>query len=642
VLDVLRKNAQSTVIKVTFVAIVVVFVFWGVSTVQTDQMQVAATVNDEVISIKDLDRAQDNLVRGAGDLYRETPAQVLRGQALDQLITARLLTQEAERLGLMVSADELREAIAALPVFQVDGRFDHGTYVRVLQANGVRPSDFEASQREQLLMTKLQEVIAAGVHVSDAQARERYRFDNEKVVLRFVKIAAAPFEAAATVSAEDVQGYFDQHREEFRDPERMQIRYLYFEPEKFAAQVTPSEEDIRVYYEAHAEDYQQPEEVRARHILLTLPPEPPAGAATEQKAAAEQQRAAVRARAAEIVSKVKAGEDFAALATSHSEDPGSAKAGGDLGFFARGRMVPAFEDAAFALAPGTVSDVVESPFGLHIIKVEEKRPARTQPLEEVRERIVGMLRQQRGREQALAAAERAHEQLTDGAALETVAGAAGLAVQSPPPFGRTEPVVGLPSAPELAEAVFQTEPNELGEIVTLGSGYVVFRATARSDSFLPDLDAVRARVEAAVKRERGRAAAKERAAALLARLQESKDLDALAAAEGLTVDETGPVSRQGGYVPKLGNLPDLKDRAFRLSPEDPVVPAVFNAQGDAVLAVLKERMPADEAAFEAQKATLLEQERRRFEMAVVQEFVNQLKKGARIEIGQGYASSVGG
>lgn len=629
-LKVLRKNYQSIWIKGAFAAIVVVFVFWGIGSVGAGRLDVAVRVDDDVVTAKEFNRAYQLAQRTARDRFKgDVPAEMIRQQTLDQLITQKLLTQEAERLGLMVTDEELRNAIASFPVFQRDGRFDKDVYVQTLRANGFKPAEFQESQRQELLLRKVQGVISAGVQVTDAQLKERYRFDRERVNLRVAKLASAAFLDRVSVADNDVKAYYDGNKEKFREPERATIQYVYVKTESFAGQIAPTNEEIQAYYDAHVSDYHKPEEVRASHILFKLPP-----------GATEEQKGSVRTRAAEVLAKARAGEDFAALARQFSEDS-TASEGGDLGFFSRGKMVKAFEDAAFALAPGAVSDLVESNFGFHIIRCAEKQAERTDPLESVRDGVIAAIRKDKSGQMALEKAEKVRDRVENQEDVRAVAQSLGLPLESPPAFSRDETIPGLPRSEDLMTAVFTTPAGELGDIVSLEDGYVVFRVSQRAESFVPELEKARGKVTQALREERATAAAKEKAEALRKRLQEKPDFDALAATEGLTVQETGPFGRGGGFVVNVGNVPALKEAAFRLTPDQPVAPEVYEVSGDVVIAVLKERLPADESKFDQEKKSLLAQERRRLEVAVTEEFVNFLKSKARIEIGQGYGNSAG-
>jgi len=626
VLNAMRKSADSPVLKILFVAIVLVFMFWGVGSMRASRMEVAARVNDEVVTRRQFDDAYKRLAamyQNAGQ--QAPPADYLRSQTLDQLIDAELLVQEADRVGLTVDEDELREAIASSPDFQSGGRFDKELYLRILQQNGFKPSDFEELQRRRLLAAKLQELVRGGVHVSDQELKDRFRYDNERLNLRFVRVAAAPLVGSVTVTDEDVQKFFTENQEQYREPERVRIKLIEFKPDEIAKQISPTDAEVQAYYDAHIDEYRRPDEVHARHILFKVAPD-----------ASDADKAAARQQAEAVLTKAKGGEDFQELAKQYSQDT-NAVSGGDLGQFGRGVMAPAFEQAAFALQPGQISDIVETPFGLHIIKLEEKLPARTQSLDEVRATIVKSLQLQQARRVALKKAEEAHDQLLDGKDFAQVAADAGIAVQTPAPFGRNESIPGLGMRAELSKEAFATEPGEIGEIVTEPDGYSLIAVEERIPSAIPDLAAVRPRVEADLRRRRAAEAAKQRAETLLATLKEQRDIDALAQQAGLTVEESVQIGRFGPYLPNLGNAQDLKDAAFRLTPEAPVAPAVYDVGGDAVLVVLASKVPADENRFESEKAALRDRIAQRAEATAVRHFIDQLKAKADIRLGHGVA-----
>jgi hypothetical protein len=204
-----------------------------------------------------------------------------------------------------------------------------------------------------------------------------------------------------------------------------------------------------------------------------------------------------------------------------------------------------------------------------------------------------------------------------------------------------EPVPGAGVQRPLYDAVFETAAGELGEIVTLESGYLVFRVDERIPSHIPQLADVRAKVELAVRAAQASKAAKERAAQVLTRLKEKKDIDAIAVEESLSIEETGPIGQLGAYVASLGNQPELKEAAFRLTADERLAPDVYDVSGDAIIAVLAERIPADMTKFDADKDALRERVRRRFESAAVSQFINQLRSNAQIEVGQAYGQPAG-
>lgn len=633
-LDAMRKSADSVVLKVMFVAIVLVFIFWGIGArsnrLGAGKTDAAARVNDAVITNHEFESVYKRVAAAYQNMGSQAPpSEFLRSQALSQLIDVELLNQEATRLGLMVDEAELRDAIAAAPDFQNGGRFDKALYLQLLQQNGYKPSDFEEMQRRRMVAGKVQELVRSGVHVSDQELKERFEYENERINLRFIRVAAGGFLSQVTISDDDLQKYFADNQEKYREPERIRLKLVEFRPQDFTAQVAPSDGDVQAYYDAHRDEYQRPEEVSARHILFKVAPD-----------AAPADKDAARKQADEVLAKAKGGADFAALATQYSQDS-SASNGGDLGKFGRGVMAPAFESAAFALQPGQISDVVETPFGLHIIKLEEKLPAHTDTIDAVRASIVDAVKLQQARQVALNKVEDAHEKLLDGKSLAQVAADAGLTVQAPPPFGRNEAIGGLGQRPELAKQAFTTDAGDVGEIITEPSGYTIFAVDEHIPSAVPDLAAVRAKVEADLRHARAGEAARQHADALLATLKGKPDLDALAQQEHVKVEESNQVGRFGSYVPNLGNAQELKDAAFRLTLDAPVAPGVYEASGDAVIAVLTAKIPADPSRFDAEKKALKDRLQQRAESTAMQRFLEQLKAKAQIELGHAFSTLPG-
>src|SRR2546425_1394189 len=375
----LRKYSSSIGIKVLYGVLALLFIGWGVGAIGGERRQDVAVVHGQAISRRDLEQATaalnrqyEQLLRGRADLLRGLN---LSGQALDQLIEQALLRHEAARLGIAVTNAEIDQTVKRMPELQQNGRFDRSRVEAIVQA-GQGPA-FEDSIRQSLLKQRLEALVTDGVGGSDGELDERYRFDHEKANLAFVRSTAADLAATITLSDEELQKYPDEHADSYRVPARVRARYVAYRPADFLSQAEVKDDDVAEYYALHKEDkFTEPEQVRARHILIKVA----ADAGADAKAAA-------RKKAEELLAKVKAGADFAALAKESSEDPGSAANGGDLGLFLRGRMTPAFEEAAFALQAGGVSDVVETPFGFHVIKVEEHRPGGVKPLEAVHDEI---------------------------------------------------------------------------------------------------------------------------------------------------------------------------------------------------------------------------------------------------------------
>ena len=616
----LRKYSSSIGVKILYGLLAALFILWMGGGIGGERRQDVAVVYAQVISHQDLEQATtaltrryEQLLRGRADLLRGLN---LSGQALDQLIEQALLRHEAARLGIAVTNAEIDETVQRMPDLQQNGRFDRSLLEANLRGERV-PGAFEDAVRQDLLRQRLQALVTDGVGVSDGELEERYRFDHEKANLAFVRNAAAELAATITLSDEELQKYLDGHADPYRVPARVRARYVAYRPADFLSQVEVKDEEVAEYYALHKDDkFTEPEQVRARHILVKTA----ADAGADAKAAA-------RKKAEEILAKVKAGADFAALAKERSEDAGSAANGGDLGLFTRGRMTPAFEEAAFALQGGGLSDVVETPFGFHVIKVEEHRPGGAKPLETVHDEIADTLKRERSLALARKQAEEDRRKIARGAPFAEAL--AGRTIEETPPFAKGAEVPGVGRVPGFAESAFALREGEVSDLIESPDAIYLLAPFAYSEAHAPPLDEVRERVTADARRERGEAAARERADKLLARAREI-GLDQAAAEADVRVEETGPFERVDA-IPTLGRLADLTADAFSLTPEAPLAPKVYRTGGDAIVAALRARTPADMAGFEGAKEKLRETLQRQKHEAVLTAYMSYLKERAQRE-----------
>lgn len=619
----LRKHSRSTGTKILYSLLAAVFVVWGVGFIGGRRLRVVARVEGTTITRDDLEAAYQRLVELYQQLYgKRFSSQLareldLRGRALDQLIEEALIQDDARRLGITVSDREVGEAIARRPEFQVNGRFSRKLLARYLRYTRDR-GELVATQRAALLRERLIALVTDGAWVSEREIEEGYHFENDQVKLKFVRVRAADLVAGIEPTEEELKAALAAHPDRYREPEKVRVRYLVYRPADFLAKVKVTQEEIKDEYSRHAEDrYFVPERVRARHILFRLP----AGASAEE-------RARVEKKAKEVLARARKGEDFAALARQYSEDPGSASRGGDLGAFRRGQMDPAFEKAAFALKPGEVSDIVETRFGLHIIKAEKHEPAHTRPLAEVREEIEKKLRPEKAEEAARAAAEADRTRLVRGETLEKVAAQSGRKVLETAPFAEGEPVPGLGKEEGFAEAAFALEPGEVSDVVEGKEAFYLLSPAERVPARVPELAAIRDRVLADVRREKARAAAKKKAEAVLARARKV-GLEKAAREAGLSVTTTEPFTRKAPEVPGLGSAADLKAEAFALTPDNPLAPRVYRSGDDAVVVALAEQLSADpgkldQARRDGLRQSLLARKRARLE----REYLRYLKQRA--------------
>jgi peptidyl-prolyl cis-trans isomerase D len=340
------------------------------------------------------------------------------------LIERSILAQEAEKLGLRVAKEEIERAVMGWRDFRgPDGRFDREGFSEYVEWKYGTERNFMADQRMGMLAGKMARVLRGNVRVSEGEARDALRRRLEEVRIAFVALDASRPVEGVEISDEQVAEFLAEREEEARN-----------------------------LYHQRSEVYDAPEQVRARHILLTLASD-----------AGDAEVAEVEARARGVLERLRAGEDFAAIAAEISEDPRSKDNGGDLGLFRRGEMVKPFEDAAFSLEPGTLSDLVRSDFGIHIIRVEEHTQASHVPFEEVRETLAHEVIAQEAvaelnRELAekLAAAVRSGQSLVEAArAEELTLERSGDLKRRPDGF-----VPGLGAAQDLMVTAFALEPGE--------------------------------------------------------------------------------------------------------------------------------------------------------------------------------------
>ena len=445
--DAVRNNKK--IVQVFLVLIALPFAFFGVESFRDGGAGVdVAKVGEIKISQQEFQQAvreqQDRLRGQLGELdpkVLDNPE--FRQAILDDLIDQRLLFQEARKRHLFASDDAVRQAIMAVEAFQDNGQFSQQRYEALLSAQGMSPAGFEAQVRQDLALQQLAGTIGRSGIVSQRVTDKVLALQSEA---RHVQEFVLPVENyVAKVKLEDgaAKKFYDENTEQFRTPDQAKVEYVVLTPESLAVEV--SEAEIKAWYDGHKERYQQPEERRASHILI---------------AAEKLGKDKARQKAEEVLREVQAKPAaFAELARKHSDDPGSASQGGDLGFFGRGMMVKPFEDATFALRDGEVSGVVESDFGFHIIKLTGQHVAREKPLAEVRGEIEGELKSSAVARKFAEAAESFSNMVYEQSdSLQPVAEQFKLKIQRSDWIGReANPAAGVLGNAKLLAAVFSDD-----------------------------------------------------------------------------------------------------------------------------------------------------------------------------------------
>ena len=559
-----RMRRHKGWLKWSLALVVLAFVFLYVpdfvdQTVGTDlPTGVLAEVGDHEITVAEFRRVylrqlQTYRLQSGGEITEE----VLRKLGIDRQILQRMIDEyagvaEAERLGLEVSNAEIRARIVSLPGLQENEQFiGQQRYRQLLQAQNppMSPAQFEEDIRKSILLDRLRATVTNWLTVSDAETADEHQRRNERVKINVVAFRADDYREEVEVNDDDIALLYSQESASYQVPEKRQLQFLLIDESVIADSITPAEEEIDQYYNANLSQYSTPGQIRASHILLR----------TE-----EQDEAEVEALAAELVTQARGGADFAELARRHSEDEVTAPEGGSVGLFGRGSMVREFEDAAFALEPGAISDPVKSAIGYHIIKVTEKQEETTQPIDTVRETIKNVLKQERARARANNIAQAIAADINTPADLEQAATKRGYELQESGFAAPGEPILGLGLATEVSQRAFQLEQGGVDGPIRTASGPAFVTVTATQDSYIPPLEDVRAQVREDVIRKKSLARAQQKAAEIVESLKAADDFSAAAEAAGLQVGTSELITR-GTALPEVGVSAAVEAAAFTLS-----------------------------------------------------------------------------
>ncbi len=538
-------------------------------------------------------------------------------QILQQMLEERAALAEAERLNIRVSDEEVRQRILTFPSFQENGQFiGEQRYTQLLRSQRppLTPADFEENFRRSLLVDKLRASLTDWLSVPDPEVEQEYRRRNDKVKLAIVSVTADAFRTQVTATDSETTAYFDAHKTDFTIPEKRRIRYLLVDVDAIRTRTIIPTADIERAYNASIEQYTTPEQIRASHILLR----------TDGK-----NDAAVKTRAEELLKQARSGADFAELARKNSQDDASAKNGGDLDYFGKGRMVPEFEQVAFAMEPGAISDLVKTSYGFHIIKLVDKKPGTTRPLAEVRQQISDQLAMERSQAQAADTAQNLAKDISKPADLDKVAKARGLTVQESAFFARDEPTLALGNSPEAAARVFQMKTGEVEGPLRTSRGLAFVTLTATQQAYVPKLEEVKDRVRDEVIKRKARELSQQKAASIAATLKVAPDFEKAAKAAGYEAKTTEFVARDAP-LPDLGAARAVDDVAFKL-PVGATSDPIPTDTATAIVKVLdkQETTPADmTAAKDKFRDEMVSERRNRFFSA----YMGKARQRMKIEV----------
>ena len=599
-LGTMRKHATSWLIKVACFAIVIVFIFWGGYSYTEKKASRVAVVNGSYIGLREYQNMYSNLVeqmrRQFGRQFSSELVETLnlKGQALDRLINRRLILTEAGMLEFDVSREELQNAIVSYPAFQTNGQFDSLRYQQILRSNKLTPQDFEANQREDLLINKVEQFITRGTKVLESEMLSFFHHTRDRVNLAYVQIDPQDFKNQVKVDEAAVRDYFDKHRENYRLADKRNILYVRFVPQDYLAEVEVTDQEIEEFYQLHQDDYREPKKVHARHILFRI---------SEKAKTAEIQE--ILDRAKKVLDLARKGDNFAELARKYSDDSTASK-GGDLGYFKSGDMVKPFADSAFSLKKGEISDLVRTRFGVHIIKVEDIKEESVKPLAAVKETVRQSLKEERSREIALQRADSFIDLSRALDDLQKAAAEAGLEVKESGLFAAEEPVPQLGRHPEINEIIFALRSKEISPAFSIGDDQLVAQLVEIQDSRLEEFAEAQERVQEDWITEQSEVLARTQAQEWLETARQEGNLAKVARRNKLKINKTGLFTTVSP-APPFGNQRDMVITAFSLTPEQPLPSEVYEVDGKFIILQLEDSQPASENGFQKEKDSLAKQ-----------------------------------
>jgi len=599
-LENIRNQAQSWIAKLILGGVALSFVLWGVGDYFTQsQVQAVAEVDGAPISDNEFNLAYERQMNTYRSLLgkrfskQTMEALGLKQETLQTLINRHLMLSEAARMGLVAPQDVLLATVRGNPSFQSAGSFDARRYQALTRNLGFRtPTDYEDNLRLDLMVDALQKALLQSATVSEQQVRERYVREYEQREIAALIVNPAAVEKHVKVGDAEARAYFEAHKDSYRSALRLSLNLVAIDPQKLAKDIMVDDAEIQAAYDEHKEQYVQPETRHARHILVKLP-----------QGADESARKVAGAKIDNILQQLKAGKSFDKLAEQFSDDKATARHGGDIGFVARGPGGAAFDAALFSLQKGAISNVVETRFGLHIIKLIDINPERTQPLDEVRDALRKQLALAKADEEAYQLSLDLDDALGREDTLKAAADSINLKVDRLDSIS-IEEARAYPAFAVAAyrSALFARQPGDAIEVTEQNKGlFVAVEVLKRDEPANLPFEKVTTQVYRDAKAAAARRQARKLAGEILTQAS-AKPLERLAQQHALPLYLSKPLRSNGTGDSAADWLsPDVLRTAFNLA-EGAVADKILEVPGGFAIIQVKRAIKADDADFERRKA----------------------------------------
>jgi len=365
-LDKFRSYAQTKAAQVILALVLIPFALFGIDSYlnQAGNNLSIAKVDGYKIALPEYNRAIENVRnRMMSEGKKLDPAMFdsfeFKESVVDGLITKQLINNDIKKSQFKITDQQLSQYIIGMPDFQKDGKFSQELYDKVLQNNQLNPKKFEESIRNDLLIQQVRDGLQKLTFIPPNNLTETLKATSQQREVTVAEFKTKEYMAKANISEKDMQAFYDQNKSKFLAPEQVKAEFVVFSLTSILPSITVSEDEVKAFYKTNADKYQNQQQREASHILIAV-----------SKNAAPAEKAKAKAKAEDVLGQIKKNpKQFEELATKYSQDPESAKKGGDLGAFGRGMMVKPFDDAVFSMKVNEISGIVESDFGYHIIKL---------------------------------------------------------------------------------------------------------------------------------------------------------------------------------------------------------------------------------------------------------------------------------
>jgi len=620
-LKTMRKNVKSlapTLWIVIAAFIIAIFAVWGGAGRLGEKEGAAtiATLGKQKISTEDyynvLRERLESLQRELKGLNKSFIQQLnIPQQVLEQMIQQGLLLQQAEAMGLRVTDRELREKIVSL--FQRDGKFiGYEEYRRILEWNRMSVAQFEESLMRDILLQKAIDLLTAGITVTPEELWNHYRNQKETAKIEYLLLDENKVDLPEEVPASEVKDYFEKNKDKYKVPEKREGTYIFFETEELKKEIQVSQAEIEKYYQDNLNQFKEPEKIRVSRIHLPF---------------GDGEKSTVRGEAGRLRERVTRGEDFGQVARASSRDE-KASAGGDWGYY-EWRKLPAQEsEEVKKLAAGEVSGVIETEEGVSILKVTEKEPEKTQPLEQVSSRIRTILEDEKARKLAEERAAALEKSARRENTLDVAAQKAGLKVKTTGLLEAGQALGEIDPSGTISQALFRLKEKEISSPLSMFNGVGIVQLEKIEPKRPATFEEVREEVEKELRNRRKKDLALERIKKIRAQV-EGKDWDDMASKLGVEHKSVNEHRREQ-YVAVLGENPEVDRLAFSL-PLNQVSEPIEYSSGYALLRVL-ERKEASREEFEkeldTERSNLLETKKNKF----LQAYLSRLREEKGVKI----------